>query len=66
MPELKHYKAIRCIEKRIAELNKEIEISEKIMDMPELPSDYHFASVDIKNFRSEIKSLRETVETLTQ
>lgn len=64
MPELKHYKAIRCIEKRIEELNNEISISEKIMDMPEMPSDYHFASMDIKNFRAEIKSLRLTIETL--
>lgn len=33
---LKHYKAIRCIEKRIEDLKNEIILSEKIMDNPEM------------------------------
>ena len=64
MPVLKHYKAIRCIEKRIEELNKEIALSEKIMDEPELMSDYHFASSDITNFNNEIYELRNTIQHL--
>ena len=59
-----HYPAVRCIEKRIEELNKEIVLSEKIMDNPEMMSDYHFAEADLKNFKSEISELQQTIESL--
>lgn len=61
---LKHYPAIRCIEKRIEELNKEILLSEKIMDEPEMLADYHFAKSDKENFESEIYSLRNTIKAI--
>lgn len=64
MAVLKHYKAVRSIEKRIGELLAEIELSEKIIDNPEMMSDYYFASIDIKNFNSEINELRETIKYL--
>ena len=64
MPILKHYKAIRCIEKRIEELNKEIALSEKIMDGPELICDYEFALSDVFNFNTEIDELRNTIQHL--
>lgn len=64
MAELKHYKAVRCIEKRIGELLAEIELSKKIMDNPEMMSDYYFASLDIENFNTEINELRVTIKYL--
>lgn len=64
MPEFKHFPAVRCIEKRIQELNSEIEFSEKIMDNPELPSDYYYANIDVQNFKNEIKSLRNSLNFL--
>ena len=64
MPELKHYKAIRCIEKRIVDLQDEKVIEEKIMENPEMPSCYHYASVNVKNFNQEIEELRETLQIL--
>jgi len=61
---LKHYKAIRCIEKRIADLQEEKLMEEKIMDNPELPSCEYYASINIKNFNQEIDELRETLQEL--
>lgn len=66
MPILEHYKAIRCIELRIQELHKEIELSNKIMDEPKTLSDYHFAKTDKQNFESEINQLRNTIKHLTE
>lgn len=64
MPILQHYKAIRCLEKHIEELNKEIKLVEKIMDEPEMFADYHFAKSDKENFESEITQLRNTIAHL--
>lgn len=61
-----HYKAVRCIELRIQELNKEIDLAEKIMDEPEMLSDYTFAKSDRDNFRDEVISLRNTIEYLIE
>tara|TARA_R110002049_G_scaffold4063_2_gene29291 strand:- start:3953 stop:4168 length:216 start_codon:yes stop_codon:yes gene_type:complete len=61
-----HYKAVRCIESRIQELNKEIDLAEKIMDEPEMMADYHFAKSDRDNFRDEVINLRNTIEYLIE
>lgn len=66
MPIPKHYKAARCIEKRIQELNKEIELSNKIMEEPEMHADYYYAKIDKENFESEIESLRGTLQFLIE
>ena len=64
MPELKHYPAIRCIEKRIEELNQEIALAQKIIDNPEMMADCYFAKIDKDNFEKEISTLRKTIQTL--
>jgi len=65
MAKTNHYKAIICIEKRIEELNKEITLTAKIIDAPEMQSDYEFAKSDLDNFNQEIDQLKETIEILT-
>lgn len=59
-----NHKAIRVIEKRIEELNKEIKLSKKILDEPELNSDIYFAESDIKNFNQEISQLKHSITIL--
>lgn len=64
MPILKHYKAVRVIENRIEQLNKEIIMAQRIIDNPEMEADVYFAKHDIKNISQEVKELRETIEFL--
>lgn len=61
---MKHYRAINAINRRIVELQNEIEVCNKIVDEPEMMADYNFAKNDIKNFEKEINELTETMQFL--
>lgn len=61
---MNHYKAISAIHKRITELQFEIKNCEKIIDEPEMESDYYYAQNDIQNMNSEIEELTETMRFL--
>ena len=63
---MNHYPAIRCIEKRITELNDERLICKKIMENPEMLSDYYFAKSDLDNINNEISNLKETIKYLIE
>ena len=64
MPVLKHYKAIRVIEKRIEQINGEIAISKRVLDEPEMDADVYFANHDIHNFNKDLAELRSAIECL--
>ena len=53
---MNHYKGITAIHKVISEKQAEIERLNKIIDEPELMSDYYFAKNDIDNLNNNIKS----------
>lgn len=59
-----HYKAILTIQNRITELQAEIKNCEKIIDEPEMMSDYYCANNDIENFKLEIAQLTTTMQFL--
>ena len=64
MANLKHHKAIKLIEKRIQELQTELEAVEKKMEEPEMVADYEFAFSDSVNFNQEITELQKTIKYL--
>ncbi len=57
-------KAIKVLEKRIGELNQEIETAQKIVDEPEMISDYHFAMNHQANCEVEIIELQTAIKIL--
>lgn len=58
--------AIKILEARIEKLNQEMEKTEKIIDEPEMLSDYHFAMADMANFEMEIIELTEAIKILNE
>jgi hypothetical protein len=64
MSEANHYKAIVCIEKRIKELQKELDICYQVIENTQSDITREFASSDKENFELEIKQLRETLQEL--
>jgi hypothetical protein len=59
-----HFKAIQVLQDRINKLFKEIESAQKVMDEPEMLSDYYYARCDKENFEKEIDELTETMKHL--
>lgn len=59
-------KAIKAIEGRILALNKELKSVEKIIEEPEMLSDYEFARNDAGNIELEIIELNQAIEILNK
>lgn len=59
-------KAIKAIESRILALNKELKAVEKIIEEPEMLSDYEFARNDAGNIELEIIELNQAIEILNK
>jgi hypothetical protein len=63
---LNHYSAIKCIEKRIELINKEITLCQQKLSKSSLISDHEFCKTDLKNFTSEKQDLRVSLQFLTR
>jgi hypothetical protein len=59
-----HFEAIRCIEKRIQQLNVEKAIVNDRIDNAEMDADIYFGNKDLENFNNEITSLLNTINFL--
>lgn len=64
MSNWKHYQAMRCIQNRINDLQKEIEITNKVCEKAELSADLFYAKIDLNNFEREITDLQNTLKFL--
>lgn len=67
---MKHYRAINAINRRIVELQNEIEVCNKIVDEPEMMADYNFAKnseADIANekLRASVLCLLKALTAIT-
>ena len=59
-------RAIKVLEKRISDLNKEIQKTQKSLDEPEMLSDYEYGINHIGNCEGEIIELQEAIQILTK